>query len=237
MHLSTLRRGRRQDTRADVTDSDELQPPVDVASIAGWLRAASERLHDARDELTELDRLRGDADHGVNIDNGFAAAAAAAAGDGLTAPGAALLAAGAALAARAGGTSGPLWGAALERVADEIGPGEQTTWERFSSGLIAAGLEISEIGGAHEGDNTMLDVLGPAARMLHERVVAGEPITETLTAVGELAGTLAAATAHRAARRGRAAYLGDRAIGTPDPGCVSASIVIAALAAALPAAQ
>ena len=40
-------------------------------------------------------------------------------------------------------------------------------------------------------------------------------------------------TASRSARRGRGAYLDDRVTGSPDPGAVSASIVLASLVAAI----
>jgi dihydroxyacetone kinase phosphoprotein-dependent L subunit len=203
---------------------------IDTAAIAAWLGRASESLHAARDELTELDRMRGDADHGVNIDNGFAAAFAASQ-EPHASPNAALLAAGKALAAKAAGTSGPLWGAALERIADDIGTGAEVTWEQFSVGLIGAAEEMSDLGGAREGDNTMIDVIAPSGRLLRDRLAAGDPVAEAVAAAGETARELAAASADHAAKRGRAAYLGERAIGHPDPGCVSASIVIAALSA------
>jgi dihydroxyacetone kinase len=40
----------------------------------------------------------------------------------------------------------------------------------------------------------------------------------------------AEATADRVATKGRASYLGERALGSPDPGAMSAAIVIGALA-------
>jgi phosphoenolpyruvate---glycerone phosphotransferase subunit DhaL len=49
--------------------------PLTAASMVGWLGEASRLLHEARDELTQLDAARGDADHGVNMDRGFQAVA------------------------------------------------------------------------------------------------------------------------------------------------------------------
>ena len=49
---------------------------LDVAWARAWVQAAAVAVADAKDELTELDRQIGDADHGFNMDRGFQAAAA-----------------------------------------------------------------------------------------------------------------------------------------------------------------
>jgi dihydroxyacetone kinase len=70
----------------------------------------------------------------------------------------------------------------------------------------------------------MLDALHPA-------VTAWE--TNGFSAVPGAAEAGAAATAQMRPRLGRASYLGDRALGTPDGGAVAVSIWLKALAAQL----
>ena len=46
---------------------------MDAGTLQRWLEAAAESLHEQRDYLTQLDAAIGDADHGANMDRGFAA--------------------------------------------------------------------------------------------------------------------------------------------------------------------
>jgi dihydroxyacetone kinase-like protein len=203
----------------------------DAAAMVRWLAQASTLLHAARDELTELDRVRGDADHGVNIDRGFEAAAAAAAEPGLDSPRAVLREAAKALGRTTGGTSGPLWAAALRRLGTGLGEEAVVPWPRFGGAFVAAAEELAELGDAREGDNTMVDVLLPVGRELRDRLESGTPVREVLELAGRAADDRARATADLPARKGRASYLGDRVLGSADPGAVSAAIVVRALAA------
>jgi dihydroxyacetone kinase len=77
----------------------------------------------------------------------------------------------------------------------------------------------------------MLDVLFPAGRELDD----GLSLDVALERTGVIATDRARATADRASIRGRASYLGDRAIGSADPGATSAALVVTALRAAVPA--
>ncbi len=196
-----------------------------------WLTEASRLLHEARDELTELDAARGDADHGVNMDRGFKAVADALAEESFESPKAVLLHASAVLRRSMGGTSGPLWSAGLRRMGLALGAGPEVDSHLLGVALLDAAQGISELGGAKEGDNTMLDVLLPAGRELQERLEAGVPLLDAVERAGSDARRRAQATADRGSTKGRASYLGDRAIGAADPGAMSASIVLTALAA------
>jgi dihydroxyacetone kinase len=70
----------------------------------------------------------------------------------------------------------------------------------------------------------MLDALLPAARALADG--------GSLEAAAQAAEAGAEATADRVAVKGRASYLGERGVGSADPGATSAAIVIRALASA-----
>src|SRR5690606_3090610 len=88
---------------------------------------------------------------------------------------------------------------------------------------------LQELGGAQEGDATMMDALIPAAATL-TGVPAGEldphrVVPPLLRSAEE--GT--EATTGVVAGRGRSSYVGERAVGTPDPGAVAVSVGRAAV--------
>jgi dihydroxyacetone kinase len=84
-----------------------------------------------------------------------------------------------------------------------------------------AGCEaISELGGAKAGDRTMLDALLPFAARLQR-----SNLEEAVSTAEEGA----QATAMMTPRRGRASYLGERALGNPDAGAVAVAIWLRAI--------
>src|SRR2546423_679228 len=50
---------------------------VDVEALAAWIRGFARLVADNKDMLTHLDSAIGDADHGINMDRGMSAVAAA----------------------------------------------------------------------------------------------------------------------------------------------------------------
>jgi len=78
---------------------------LDASFVARWLRSSAADIARNRDHLTQLDAAIGDADHGVNMDRGFAAVLSMVdSADGLT-PGELLLQTGATLILRVGGAA------------------------------------------------------------------------------------------------------------------------------------
>ncbi|MFD0745892.1 dihydroxyacetone kinase subunit DhaK [Phytohabitans flavus] len=125
-----------------------------------------------------------------------------------------------------GGSSGPLWTIGLFRAAGSLDadPG-------VGPALAAAAAGISEYGGAKEGDKTFLDALLAAASAV-SALPDGAPAAEVAQAAAEGAWAGAARTAGYAARRGRAAYVGDRAVGRFDPGAAAVAMMFGAVAEA-----
>jgi dihydroxyacetone kinase len=171
-----------------------------------------------RPKLTLLDELAGDGDFGDNMYDGMgrvARALDAADSPSSAEPSAFRLAANVFLD-EVGGTSGPLFGLLFLNLAD-------TT--PLDAGVAAGLAAIQRVGGAQVGDRTLVDALGPAATALAD---AG------LAAAAEAAVGGAVASADYRARLGRASYLGERAVGAPDPGAVAIALLFVALAASDP---
>jgi dihydroxyacetone kinase len=105
--------------------------------------------------------------------------------------------------------------------------GNPLAWaDAFRSGCDG----MIELGGAGRGDRTMLDALLPACDAFHNALFARLPVADALSAAAAAAEFAANETADLVPRRGRSSYLGNRALGHPDPGAIAAAIWLRALA-------
>lgn len=191
---------------------------------------------DAEDELGRIDAVAGDGDHGRGMVKGVTAAAAAAAaateaGHGVRGV---LEAAGDAWAAKAGGTSGVLWGAALRAVGDRLGDQPETITAVDLAAAVTAGLEaLQTLGKAKVGDKTMLDALVPFVDTLTAQVGDGVELPRAWERATKVAEQAAQETAQLRPQIGRARPLAERSLGTPDAGAISMALCLAAVGAVL----
>jgi dihydroxyacetone kinase len=198
-------------------------------ALASMLKA----IEPAEEELGRLDAVAGDGDHGRAMVRGLRAAIAAAAASG-DIPGEVLESAGTAFANAAGGASGALWGAMLQsagRALAEHGTGPGSV----GLALNEAVASLEKLGGAKPGDKTMLDALSPFTQAYFERARAGDGIIAAWSAALGAAQHGTAQTADMVSRRGRSAVLGNRSLGTPDPGAVSMTYCLTAVSQTLSA--
>ena len=203
---------------------------MDAVTVRSWLAASAVVLREQRDYLTQLDAAIGDADHGTNMDRGFAAVVERLESeDDAQPPGKLLLTAGSTLVSTVGGASGPLWGTALRRAGRTLGDAETFGADQLADALDAALAGVVELGAASEGEKTMVDALSPAVRALRERVEEGAGLAEALAAAREAGEAGMRATVPLQALKGRASYLGERSIGHQDPGATSTALILAAL--------
>jgi phosphoenolpyruvate---glycerone phosphotransferase subunit DhaL len=80
------------------------------------------------------------------------------------------------------------------------------------------------------GDKTLLDALVPVVDTIEERARNGESAAAALKAAALVAREHAEATRGMLAKRGRAAYTGERSIGTLDAGAIAVAVMFEALA-------
>jgi phosphoenolpyruvate---glycerone phosphotransferase subunit DhaL len=210
---------------------------MDTGVFLAWITSAAEAIEANRDHLTELDAAIGDADHGVNLARGFAAVTAAldlacaeTADSRPQTPGAVLTLTGSTLISKVGGASGPLYGVAFRRAGKALGSAAGVGLPGLGQALDAALAGVRQLGGASEGDKTMVDALAPATRALGKAIADGASLGSALAALAEAAAAGAAATTAMQARKGRASYLGPRSVGHEDPGAASTALILAALA-------
>ncbi len=129
------------------------------------------------------------------------------------------------------GSSGPFYATALLRAGRELGATTPTP-EAWARAFAAAVASIAELGGAKPGDRTMLDALVPASETFSAAIRRGMSMTEAWQQAIRAAedGTAATATMHP--RVGRAAYLGERAVGSPDAGAAAVVVWMRSIASA-----
>ena len=72
-------------------------------------------------------------------------------------------------------------------------------------------------------------------RCIEERAKAGSPASETLRAAADTGRSAAEATRPMLAKKGRAAYTGERSVGTLDAGAVAVAVLLEALSEQYPA--
>ena len=190
-------------------------------------------MEEHRRHLTKLDSEIGDGDHGNNMHRGFGAALERLGTTELQTPADALKAVSMALISKVGGAAGPLYGTAFLRASTALAGKEDPSPEDVAEALEAAVGGLKQRGKAQVGDKTMVDALEPAAGAAREAAGSGGGVGEVLRAAAEAANEGSEATVPLVARRGRANYLGDRAIGHMDPGARSSYLLLDAAARAL----
>lgn len=193
------------------------------------IRTATQTLVDHVDELTALDQAIGDGDHGLNMKRGALAIQARLPewqGKSLNET---LKAMGMTCMSTIGGSSGPVFGTLLVTLANML-PAAPTAAD-LSNALTAGIAALTRLGKAEVGQKTLLDVLDPLQRLL----AAGG--TDLVARARQCAFDAAAATAAMDATRGRASFLGERALGHVDPGSRSMALIVASICDSLDAAS
>ena len=212
---------------ADETPAASEESRQTAQKIAGVLDLFEAVAAREEAELGRIDAIAGDGDHGQGMAYGCKGAAAAAkaaleAGAGARTL---LVRAGDAWSESAGGTSGALWGAALIAAGgvfdDQAGSEPRTIIDALDAGISA----IQRLGGAKVGDKTMVDAAAPFRTALTE-AFTGENAAEAILIAAGTAREAADATADITAALGRSRVLGEKSLGTPDPGAISFSILM-----------
>jgi dihydroxyacetone kinase/dihydroxyacetone kinase-like protein len=138
---------------------------------------------------------------------------------------------------RIGGTSGPIWGTAFLR-AGAVAAGKTALEPADVVAMLrAAVVGIMQRGQAELGDKTLLDALVPATDALERELDAGSGSTTAIQAASAAAREAAEATKDMVARRGRAAYTGERSRGSVDAGATAVAVMLERISAAWAAAE
>ncbi|MEV4349025.1 dihydroxyacetone kinase subunit DhaL [Actinoplanes sp. NPDC049596] len=164
----------------------------------------------------DLDSVVGDGDFGYSLARGFEKLLESWDDLDRSSPGAFLKRTGMVIASRIGGTSGPLWGTAFMRAGGQAAPVD----------MLRAAIEgIKARGQSDVGDKTLLDALVPYTDALAGALSRGAPAEEAVRAAATAAREAADATSGMVAKRGRAAYTGERSRGSVDAGAMAVAVI------------
>ncbi|HEX7972921.1 MAG TPA: dihydroxyacetone kinase subunit DhaL, partial [Anaerolineales bacterium] len=184
--------------------------------------------------FSELDGVVGDGDFGYSIARGFDKVLLEWDNMDHSLPGNFLKKVSATIISAVGGVSGTIWGTAFLRAGMTLG--SKTEAEITRSDVIAifrSAIEgIKKRGNSDLGDKTYLDALAPTVNTLESAFNAGKDTQVALEEAALVARESAEATRSMIAKRGRAAYTGERSIGTLDAGAVSVAVLFEAISKA-----
>ncbi|WP_067141469.1 dihydroxyacetone kinase subunit DhaL [Oceanivirga salmonicida] len=183
-----------------------------------------DNLIEKADLLTELDRKIGDGDHGINVKRGFSEIKKALPTYESKSTKEIFNSCAMILMTKVGGSSGPLFATAFMRAA---------TKENFVDMLAAATEGIEARGKAKVGEKTMVDILRPASDTLNGLINDGKDLKTAMLEVVTEAKINLENTKDIVATKGRASYLGERSLGTIDPGAYSTYIILETIAGEL----
>ena len=198
------------------------------------IRHATQTLIDHVEELTTLDQAIGDGDHGLNMRRGALAIQAKLPELAAQSLNDALRTMGMTCMSVIGGSSGPVFGTLMVTLSKEL-PAGPIDPAALAAALDAGIKALTRLGKAEVGQKTLLDVLHPVQQLLAADVGnSGDDIVARVRTCGF---DSADATAKMDAIKGRASFLGDRALGHIDPGSRSMALIIGAVCDQLAAAH
>jgi dihydroxyacetone kinase-like protein len=202
-----------------------------TGDLARLFRQLAETIGAARDELCRLDGVIGDADHGIAMAQGFAAASGAI--DALPAQASLadqLNAAAKGFLNAVGASVGPLYATALMRAAKAAGARQEMPLTEAPMLIVAMAEGIRSRGKAEPGEKTMVDVWAPAAAAAEQGMASGLPLPGIMARMRDAAAAGAESTKSMIATKGRSSRLGSRSLGHIDPGAASAAMVLNVIA-------
>jgi dihydroxyacetone kinase len=130
-------------------------------------------------------------------------------------------------AEKAGGTSGVLWGAALQSAAKNLDDNSTTLSPSQVIDLLTQGVKtIQDLGKANLGDKTMLDAMQPFCETLSSEYNKSLDFKSAWGIASEAAEKASKETANLTPKIGRARPLAERSLGHPDAGAISFAMMV-----------
>lgn len=179
--------------------------------------------------LESLDREIGDGDHYINMKRGASTVVEMQAELASLSPEAALNKIGLKLLSTIGGASGPLLASFFMSMSKSLKAHGDDSPTKIAAAFASGVQAIIQRGKANLGEKTMLDVLIPVAAQFESLAALGHDAKFIANALTKTAEAGMRSTKDLIATKGRAAGLGERAIGHLDPGAKSCQLMIEAV--------
>ncbi len=193
--------------------------------ILAWLKCYRQTIGENKDYLTRLDSAIGDADHGANMDRGFAAVVDKLPSVADKDLGSIFKTIGMTLVSTVGGAGGPLYGTWFMRAGMALDGKTEVTAEDLLAAFQAGLAGVQQRGKATTGEKTMVDAMTPACAAMQASLAGDADTKAALEAAAAAAEQGMRDTIPMLATKGRASYLGERSIGHQDPGATSSAML------------
>ena len=184
-----------------------------------------DKILDNEDKLTAADAYIGDGDHGIGMTRGFKEAKVKLESTFSEDIAIYFDVVGDALFLKSGGASGAIFGTLFKTIAESTKNSQYLTVGLLHLALQSALDAVMKLGGAVPGDKTMVDALDPACKISNTELT----LIEALKAITDAALKGVENTKQMVAKHGKAKSLGDRAVGYPDPGSITLSLIFSAI--------
>lgn len=182
--------------------------------------------------FSELDGVVGDGDFGYSIARGFEKVLQDWDNLDHSLPGNFLKKVSTVIVGAVGGVSGAIWGTAFLRAGMTLGAKTEISRADVIAMFRAAIEGVKKRGQTELGDKTLLDALAPAVDQLEKAFNEGKAASAALEEAAAAARQSAEATRTMIAKKGRAAYTGERSIGSLDAGAVAIAVLFEAVSKA-----
>lgn len=202
---------------------------MEIAQVLTAIEAIHAAILQHESDIESLDREIGDGDHYINMKRGASTILDMREELATLTPDAALSKIGMKMLSTIGGASGPLFASFCMAMGKTLKDNGSETVLHVAAAFAAGVQAIVQRGKAQQGEKTMLDVLIPVSTEF-TRLAAQQTPTATIKAnLISLAESSMLSTRDMLATKGRAAGLGERAIGHIDPGAKSCQVMISAV--------
>ncbi|KQY15059.1 dihydroxyacetone kinase [Rhizobium sp. Root73] len=206
----------------EVVTSSDSTPTMSTAGqqLRDIVNRVAGALIEAEDNLARLDAIAGDGDLGASMRRG-AEGLLALDERAFTSISSGLATMSVVVRKTIAGSSGPFYATALLRASRHLEKNDQPTVIDIARAFSSAVEAITDLGGAKPGDRTMIDALRPTADVLMAQILAGASLHVAWQAAVVAAEVGMQATCKMFPKLGRASYLGERAMGSPDAGAAA----------------
>jgi dihydroxyacetone kinase-like protein len=199
---------------------------MDTQTILSSVQAVNDAILANESTIESLDREIGDGDHFINIRRGCAVLVAMSEELAPLPPSEVFQRMGMKLMSTIGGASGPLIASFFLAMGRSLKGNATPDGAQFAKAFSEGVTAIQHLGKADLGEKTMLDVLIPSSRLLLALTGDNATLGQIVEQVKADAERTMLGTKNTIATKGRAHFLGERALGHIDPGSKTCQVAI-----------
>jgi dihydroxyacetone kinase-like protein len=202
---------------------------LSAAQAKSMMIHVSNVMVESKEIMCEADRNIGDGDHGIGMSNGFDAARQELANQEFDDVYKVFFTVGRTMIKVMGGASGIIFGTLFYAGSKNMDPVAEIDTKGLTEVFEKALNDIKAKGQAKVGDKTVVDALEPMVVAMKNDVVKDATLEDLLQNAYDAAVTGKETSKQFIAKFGKAKTLGERAIGYPDAGAVSLTLITKAM--------